>query len=68
MTEIEEQPNPKPTTLIPDNCIWVCLYWVEGIAWPMTMVGQDKADVIKWATQAASRVQDKPMKLYKLEY
>ncbi len=68
MTEIEPQPNPKPVTLIPDNCIWVCLYWVKDISWPMTMFSQDKADAIKWATQASGRVEDKPMKLYKLEY
>lgn len=67
MTKIEEMPNPKATTVIPDSCVWVCLYWIHGFSWPQTMYGQDRAQVIKWATDAA-RDPDKPIKLYRLDY
>ena len=68
MTEIQEQIPPKPTIIIPNNCLWVCLYWIEGVSWPQSMFGQDKADVIKWALQNSSCDKTKPLKLYRLDY
>ena len=68
MTEIEEMPNPKATTIIPDRCIWVCLYWIKDCSWPSTTFGQDKAQVITWATDNSFRDPDRPLKLYRLDY
>ena len=67
MTEIEEMPNPKATTIIPDRCLWVCLYWYEGVSWPMSMCHQDRAQAIKYALEAR-RDETKPLKLYRLDY
>lgn len=68
MTKIEEMPNPKATTVIPDSCVWVCLYWIHGLSWPNTMFGQDRAEVIKWAVENTYRDPTKPLKVYRLDY
>ena len=69
MIEIEEQPNPKPVTLIPEKAMWAVIYWYAGsYSGPGLMFANNKADAIKWATDCSTRDPDKPMKLYKLEY
>jgi hypothetical protein len=68
MTEIQEQAPPRPTTIVPDSCLWVAIWWAQGCNLPMAMYGQDKADVIKWVTQSSSRELDAPIKLYRLDY
>jgi hypothetical protein len=68
MTEIEEMPNPRATIIIPDTCIWVCLFWYKGIDYPMCFYNQDKAHVIKMCVDSTNRDTTKPLKLYKLEY
>jgi hypothetical protein len=66
--EIELQPPPKPITIIPDSCLWVALYFINGSTLPMCQYGRDKADVMKWAVENTYRDPDKPIKLYRLDY
>lgn len=69
MIEIEQQPNPVPTLVIPEKALWVVLYWWVGShSGPALMYANNKEDAINWAAKASSRDPDKPMKLYKLEY
>lgn len=68
MTEVQEMPAPQASTIIPDSCLWVALYFIKDSLLPMCQYGRDKADVMKWAVENTYRDPDKPIKLYRLDY
>jgi hypothetical protein len=69
MTEIQEQPNPTPTILIPEKALWAVIYWTASDhPLPCLMYSSNKQEAINWANDCSTRDPDKPMKLYKLEY
>lgn len=72
MTEIELMPDPKPTEIVPEQALYVAVYWWQPSdtpnPLPMYSFGYNKQDAIKYAVENSSRNPDKPIKLFRLNY